>query len=383
MSGKGRDFYLKLIYLLLFFYQRCFCRKKYVSYRNIFFYAQTGGVICKNLSIMKQKALWAIVGLFVSSISIFAQNQGLVGEYYDGSNFEKKVLTRTDKKIDFYWDNEAPARGINPQEFSIRWTGQIKAPKSGKYMFRAKVDDGIRVKVGGQSVINAWGLNDEGKFMGYINLQEGQLYNLEVEYFNGLFEGEIQLFWQLPGDEPVFGGALGYNDKIIDSKYFYAPEATPPPPPPTPKATKPPTKKPAPTPAPKPEKKPAPQTPPPPPAPVVIKDSIEKFTPKNILFERSKTAMLEGSKLELDRLAGFLNRHPKLKLTIEGHTDNLGDPAKNLELSQKRTERVAAYLTSKGVEASRITAIGYGDTRPLIKSEKGSPKNRRVVFLIE
>ena len=334
---------------------------------------------------MKQKTVLAIFGFILSGISLFAQNQGLTGEYYDGSNFEKKVLTRTDQKIDFYWNNEAPARGINPQEYSIRWTGQIKAPKSGKYMFRAKVDDGIRVKVGGQSVINAWGLNDEGKFMGYIDLQEGQLYNLEVEYFNGLLEGEIQLFWQLPGDEPVFGGALGYNDKIIDSKYFYAPEIKKetPPPPPTPKATKPATKKPAPTPAPKPEKKPAPQTPPPSPAPVAIKDSIEKFTPKNILFERSKTAMLEGSKLELDRLAGFLNRHPKLKLTIEGHTDNLGDPAKNLELSQKRTERVASYLTSKGVETSRITAIGYGDTRPLIKSEKGNPKNRRVVFLIE
>lgn len=334
---------------------------------------------------MKQKACWAIIGLFVSSTSIFAQKQGLLGEYYDGSNFQKKVLTRTDQKINFYWNNEAPARGINPQEFSIRWTGKIKAPESGEYMFRAKVDDGVRVKVGGQYVIDAWGLNDEGKFTGYIKLQQGQMYDLEVEYFNGLFEGEIQLFWQLPSEKPIFGGALGYNDKIIDSKHFYTPEAPPPPPAPTPKETKPPAKKPASAakPAPKPEKKPAPQAPPPPPAKVVIKDSIEKFTPKNILFERSKNTMLEGSKLELDRLAGFLNRHPKLKLTIEGHTDNLGDPAKNLELSQKRTEKVAAYLTSKGVEASRITAIGYGDTRPLIKSEKGDPKNRRVVFLIE
>ena len=153
--------------------------------------------------------------------SSYAQEQGLTGEYFDGKNFDRKVFTRTDQQINFTWDNVAPAQGMNSAEFSIRWKGQLKAPKSGKYMFRAKVDDGIRVRVGGQTVIDAWGMNDSEKFMGYITLNAGQLYNLEVDYFNGLLEGEIQLFWQLPGEEPLLGGAFGYNDKIIEQWYFY------------------------------------------------------------------------------------------------------------------------------------------------------------------
>ncbi len=315
-------------------------------------------------------------------IGLMAQEQGLTGEYYDGKNFNKKIMTRTDYQIQFYWDNVAPAKGMDPQDFSVRWTGQIKAPKSGEYMFRAKVDDGIRVKVGGQMVINAWGMNDEGKFMGHIYLNEGQLYNLEVEYFNGLFEGEVQLFWQLPGEEPLFGGALGYNDKIIESKYFYKPVVTNPPPvektkPVTPPKTPKKETKPA-KPATKPAEKPKPVA-----AAPIPKDSVEKFTPKNILFEKSKAIMLDGSVAELDRLAGFLVRHPNIKLTIEGHTDNVGNSAKNLDLSQKRADTVSSYLQSKGVAGQRIKSIGYGDTRPLIKSDKGNEKNRRVVFLME
>jgi outer membrane protein OmpA-like peptidoglycan-associated protein len=244
------------------------------------------------------------------------------------------------------------------------------------------VDDGIRVKVGGQMVINAWGMNDEGKFMGRIYLNEGQLYNLEVEYFNGLFEGEVQLFWQLPGEEPWFGGALGYNDKIIEAKYFSKPVATDPPPvektkPVTPPKTPKKETKPA-KPATKPAEKPKPVA-----AAPIPKDSVEKFTPKNILFEKSKAIMLDGSVAELDRLAGFLVRHPNIKLTIEGHTDNVGNSAKNLDLSQKRADTVSSYLQSKGVAGQRIKSIGYGDTRPLIKSDKGNEKNRRVVFLME
>ncbi len=334
---------------------------------------------------MKQIQIAALVLVTaLASTLLHAQNQGLEGTYYDGKNFERKIFTRTDPQLNFYWDNVAPAKGMNPQEFSIKWRGQIKAPKTGKYMFRAVVDDGIKVRVGGQTVIDGWGMNDSEKFMGYINLTEGQLYTLEVDYFNGLLEGEIQLRWQLPGDEPFFGGAAGYNDKPIDSKYFFKPPAAavvpvPPKTPPIPKDQgKPKTPE-----KPKPKSQDKPKTDPKPQVTTVSKDSIERFTPKNILFQKSKDIMLAGSIDELDRLAGFLVRHPKLRLTIEGHTDNVGNAQKNLELSQRRAYTVRDYLIGKGVVIERVTAIGYGDTRPLIQSDKGNEKNRRVVFLIE
>lgn len=321
------------------------------------------------------------IGFF--AISLSAQS-GLQGEYYNGQNFDQKVMTRTDAQINFVWDNVAPAPGIHPNVFSVRWTGKLKAPESGKYLFRAHVDDGIRVKLNGQMVINAWGMHDSERFVGEIYLHANQLYNLEVEYFNALFEGEIQLFWQLPSEAPVFNGLLGYNDHPIDPRFLSLPNPVislpinklptptkadqPTPPKTSPKPTRT-TAKPA-TPAPRPA--------------VIAKDTLEKYIPKNILFEKSKSIMLAESAPELDRLAGFLLRNPRYKLHIEGHTDHIGNAAKNQALSEQRAETVAHYLIGKGIDSQRITSIGYGDTRPLVREAEGVPneKNRRVEFFI-
>ena len=318
--------------------------------------------------------------------------QGLIGEYYNGENFEEKVFTRTDARIHFVWNNVAPAPGMNPQAFSARWKGRIKAPESGNYLFRAHVDDGIRVKVGNQMVINAWGMHDSEPFSGTVYMEAGRMYDLQVEYFNGLLEGEIQLYWQLPSEKPLFGGAFGYNDKPIDSKYYFKPEtATATVPKPKPQVTAPkqqtPPKKTT-TPAQKlagvaQKPKPVVTTPAAPPKQEPVPaDTLEKYIPKNILFVQGKSIMLSESQPELDRLAGFLLRNPALKLNIEGHTDNHGDSAKNMVLSEERAKVVAEYLSGKGVAARRITSKGYGDTRPLAKIATGNAKNRRVEFQV-
>lgn len=82
-------------------------------------------------------------------------------------------------------------------------------------------------------------------------------------------------------------------------------------------------------------------------------DTLEKYIPKNILFVQGKSIMLSESQPELDRLAGFLLRNPALQLSIEGHTDNHGDSAKNMILSEERAQVVSAYLT--GQRRSRPT----------------------------
>ncbi|HNQ00543.1 MAG TPA: OmpA family protein, partial [Bacteroidia bacterium] len=73
-------------------------------------------------------------------------------------------------------------------------------------------------------------------------------------------------------------------------------------------------------------------------------------------------------------------KYPEAKLSVEGHTDNTGNPEKNVTLSQKRCESVKNYLVSKGIDANRLTATGYGDTRPIAdnKTADGRAKNRRV-----
>ena len=121
-----------------------------------------------------------------------------------------------------------------------RWTGRLLAPKSGKYTFSAKVDDGIRVWVGGTKVIDAWALHDSENFSGSITLEANKHYNLKVEYFNGIFEGEIQLLWVPPGEGNALTDLFSSSAKPVDAKYFSQPVTSKPANPvPKPSGTKP------------------------------------------------------------------------------------------------------------------------------------------------
>ncbi len=109
-----------------------------------------------------------------------------------------------------------------------------------------------------------------------------------------------------------------------------------------------------------------------------------KITEK-IFFETGKATIKSESFGLLDDVAKVLLENPSiLKVEIGGHTDDVGDDAKNLTLSQSRAEAVAAYLVKKGVVQTRLTAKGYGETAPVDtnRTEVGRGVNRRVEFKI-
>ena len=83
-------------------------------------------------------------------------------------------------------------------------------------------------------------------------------------------------------------------------------------------------------------------------------------------------------------LATMLKEKPDYHLNISGYTDNVGNAASNLLLSQDRAENVKDYLIKQGVDASRITAEGYGLEDPVADNNtaEGRAKNRRVEFLV-
>lgn len=103
-----------------------------------------------------------------------------------------------------------------------------------------------------------------------------------------------------------------------------------------------------------------------------------------IQFESGKDVILKSSFQVLDQVADILKNNPTYNLEINGHTDNVGDPQKNLELSNKRAQAVLQYLSAKGVGFDRMVSKGYGDTLPIAdnKTAQGKAKNRRVEFKV-
>ncbi|MBD2755245.1 OmpA family protein [Spirosoma validum] len=106
-----------------------------------------------------------------------------------------------------------------------------------------------------------------------------------------------------------------------------------------------------------------------------------KETLNNLFFESGRYDLADKSRTELDRLSAFLKANPTVKIEISGHTDDKGDTAANLTLSQKRAQSVVTYLTQAGVEPTRIRAAGYGKTRPVVPNT--SDENRRLNRRIE
>jgi tetratricopeptide (TPR) repeat protein len=104
---------------------------------------------------------------------------------------------------------------------------------------------------------------------------------------------------------------------------------------------------------------------------------------KNIEFDEAKAEIKDAMKPTLDRIVLFLVDHPKVRLSIEGHTDSSGDPDANIELSQWRAFAIQKYLENKGkLEPGRIDAVGKGSSEP-IKPEvtlEDRAVNRRVEF---
>ena len=126
--------------------------------------------------------------------------------------------------------------------------------------------------------------------------------------------------------------------------------------------------------------------PPPPPPTVVITEEDRRVVSeaiKDLQFNFGKATINSVSYPSLDKVAEILiNKNFSLKLA--GHTDNVGSDAANMKLSKDRAESVKAYLVSKGANASRIEATGYGETQPITsnKTAAGRQKNRRVEFTL-
>jgi outer membrane protein OmpA-like peptidoglycan-associated protein len=101
---------------------------------------------------------------------------------------------------------------------------------------------------------------------------------------------------------------------------------------------------------------------------------------KNIFFDVNSYQLKKESFAELDNIVQLLSENPGLKISINGHTDNTGNPAENLKLSNNRAKAVVEYITKKGIDAGRLSYKGFGESEPVANNstEEGKAKNRRT-----
>ena len=105
---------------------------------------------------------------------------------------------------------------------------------------------------------------------------------------------------------------------------------------------------------------------------------------QNIQFEFNSAALTADSESGIQILTGFLKRNPELKVELAGHTDNVGNDNYNLKLSSDRAEAVRKALIANGIEETRLTAKGYGATKPMVSNdtEEHRALNRRTEMII-
>ncbi len=130
--------------------------------------------------------------------TITVPDSGLRGRYYNGRNFGELANIRTDSQLDFMWEGgESPAPGVDSR-FSVIWTGTIEPLYSETYTIKTVNDDGVRLWVNNQLLIDDWESHGPLERSGNITLQEGEQYDIWLEYFNGGGAGTLQFIWVSP-----------------------------------------------------------------------------------------------------------------------------------------------------------------------------------------
>lgn len=173
----------------------------------------TGSLTLTNSSAVRAKAFK--VGMTASSTALgtyLGKNSvgngiGLKGDYYSNhlmSFVGNPTLTRIDPVVDFDWGGGSPDPSISADHFTVRWTGTVKAQFTEPYTFYVTSDDGVRLWVNGQKLVDAWVDQGPTEYSGTINLVAGQKYNVQIDYYENGGGAVCHFEWSSPSTSRDF-----------------------------------------------------------------------------------------------------------------------------------------------------------------------------------
>lgn len=217
--------------------------------------------------------------------------------------------------------------------FAIDYQGRIMLPQAGTYTFRLTSDDGSKLFIDGEQVIDNDGIHGPGAADGEATLAAG-IHEVRVQYFQGPREEvALVLEWGPDADNlrPLDFAALAPAQFRREGNRLRAEMS----------------------------------------GGVLFATNSAELTPAAVtLLGEIKRTMIDP--------------HPNGRITIDGHTDDVGADAANQALSERRAQSVVAWLTAQGVAASRMEAAGHGETRPKVPntSDRNRAQNRRIEITV-
>lgn len=158
-------------------------------------------------------------------------SSGITGNYFNNTTLaEPSTASRIDAPINFSWGSAAPGpAGIGADNFSVRWSGYVRATQSGVYRFQTVSDDGVRLYVNGNLVISRWNAHSSTiDISDDVALVAGQIYSIVLEYYEGGGDAEIRLQWRLPGASTFVAIPGGPSPTLGAGLYECVPVAKPP-----------------------------------------------------------------------------------------------------------------------------------------------------------
>ncbi len=227
--------------------------------------------------------------------------------------------------------------------FGIIYKGVFEISEPGEYTWRLNSDDGSKLWIDNQLVINDDGVHGEQSIEDTIQLKKG-LHQIKVWYFQGpATEIALQFYVKRPNvDQEEIFDLTNFNKSLqTASKSLNA---------------------------------------------TVIDEGIKIMLPNKILFDVGKNELKPESDGSLNSLMVFLNMYPDATIQINGHSDATGNAVDNLKLSEERAKAVLLKLKAKNIPSGlNIVTKGYGDTKPIAKNdtENGRMQNRRVEIIIK
>lgn len=152
--------------------------------------------------------------LLVAGVTVWRgaemKRRGLRGAYFADRGFGRLYRERQDREVNFDWDMGPPFRGGRTDDFSVRWTGFLRVPKTGTYQFFTHSDDGVRVKIDEKAVIENWTVHRMAVDQGSMTLSEG-LHPITIEYFENKRRAVLKFLWKSETDD---------KPRVISSAYL-------------------------------------------------------------------------------------------------------------------------------------------------------------------